>query len=89
MSIWLLRALFFLALEILMIGGVFALDIETLVMPGEVIAGHAKYETDCAACHQAGLQRGRVVDGDHHPLGVFHWRGDLSAVLHATRALWR
>ncbi len=36
-----------------MIGGVFALDIETLVMPGEVIAGHAKYETDCAACHQA------------------------------------
>jgi len=26
-------------------------DIETLVMPGEVIEGHAEIETDCSSCH--------------------------------------
>lgn len=26
-------------------------QIETLVMPGEVIEGHAEYEEDCNACH--------------------------------------
>jgi hypothetical protein len=26
-------------------------QIETLVMPGEVIEGHAEYEEDCSACH--------------------------------------
>jgi len=28
-------------------------DWKTLVMPGPVIAGHAKIEADCASCHQA------------------------------------
>ena len=26
-------------------------QIETLVMPGKVIEGHAEYEEDCNACH--------------------------------------
>ncbi len=29
-----------------------AANIETLIMPGEVIAGHAEYESECARCHQ-------------------------------------
>lgn len=29
-----------------------AQDIETLVMPGEVILGHAEYETECSSCHK-------------------------------------
>ncbi len=29
----------------------FAADIETLLMPGDVIRGHAKVESDCARCH--------------------------------------
>lgn len=29
----------------------FAADIETLFMPGKVIEGHAKWETQCAKCH--------------------------------------
>ena len=32
-------------------GLVQALDIETLLMPGEVIQGHAKLETQCSECH--------------------------------------
>ena len=28
-----------------------AADIETLFMPGELIAGHAKYESECSRCH--------------------------------------
>jgi len=31
----------------------YALDIEKLVMPGEVIEGHAKIEADCDACHKS------------------------------------
>lgn len=29
-----------------------ASDIESLLMPGKVITGHAKYETECTKCHQ-------------------------------------
>lgn len=29
-----------------------AAKIETLIMPGEVIAGHAKVEAECASCHE-------------------------------------
>ncbi|HWS03008.1 MAG TPA: cytochrome c3 family protein [Gammaproteobacteria bacterium] len=29
-----------------------ATKIETLIMPGEVIAGHAEYESECARCHE-------------------------------------
>jgi hypothetical protein len=32
---------------------VHALEIEKLVMPGPVIAAHAKFETDCRSCHVA------------------------------------
>lgn len=28
-------------------------QIETLVMPGDVIEGHAEYEAECSSCHQA------------------------------------
>jgi len=30
---------------------VLAADIEKLMMPGEVISGHAKFESDCSQCH--------------------------------------
>ena len=30
-----------------------ALDIETLVMPDKVVASHAKFESECSACHVA------------------------------------
>ena len=33
-------------------------QIETLVMPGKVIEGHAEYESECASCHQR-FQRGK------------------------------
>lgn len=29
-----------------------AASIESVIMPGEVIQGHAKYETDCSNCHE-------------------------------------
>lgn len=32
----------------------FALEIEKLFMPGEVISGHKKYEEDCKQCHERG-----------------------------------
>jgi hypothetical protein len=40
-------------------------QIETLVMPGEVIEGHAEYEKDCDACHakfKRGEQRTLCLD---------------------------
>jgi hypothetical protein len=30
-----------------------ALDVETLVMPDKVVAGHAEFEAECSACHVA------------------------------------
>lgn len=30
----------------------FATTIETLIMPGEVIEGHAEYESECSQCHE-------------------------------------
>lgn len=33
-------------------GGAMAQSIEKVLMPGEVIEGHAKYEQDCKQCHQ-------------------------------------
>jgi len=39
-------------LAILMAGSAMAASIETLMMPGEVIQGHAKYEEDCIKCHE-------------------------------------
>jgi len=40
-------------------------QIETLVMPGKVIEGHAEYESECALCHQKferGKQRALCLD---------------------------
>ncbi len=34
----------------------FALDIEKLFMPGDVIAGHKKMEPDCKQCHERGRE---------------------------------
>ena len=42
-----------------------AQDIETLVMPGEVIADHADIEADCSSCHamfNKSAQRGLCMD---------------------------
>ena len=47
--------IFLLAATVLMvqgIEGVRAASIESLVMPGEVIEGHAKYEEECKNCHK-------------------------------------
>jgi hypothetical protein len=40
-------------LEGLVMHSAAALDIETLVMPDEVVASHAEFETECSACHAA------------------------------------
>lgn len=47
------------------IGNVFAQDIETLVMPGDVIVGHAELESECSSCHKMfnkGAQNGLCLD---------------------------
>lgn len=41
-----------LAACLLLAGNAAAQSIEKVLMPGEVIAGHAKYEQDCKQCHQ-------------------------------------
>ena len=33
--------------------------LESLVMPGEVIEGHKKYESDCSNCHELFSERGQ------------------------------
>lgn len=38
---------------------VFADAIETLVMPGQVIEGHAKYESECSNCHKVFSKHGQ------------------------------
>jgi len=53
MNRWKSNCLILVMLEIFMLSNAQALDIETLVMPGEVIAGHAKFESECSACHEA------------------------------------
>ena len=40
-----------MTISILTISDAFAQDIETLVMPGEVIAGHVDIEAECSSCH--------------------------------------
>lgn len=39
----------------------FAQDLEALVMPGEVIAGHADLETECSSCHKMFDKDGQKV----------------------------
>lgn len=39
------------AVSLLFMNTVRAADIETLLMPGAVIQGHAKYESECSRCH--------------------------------------
>lgn len=38
-------------MSLLIVTTAHAAEIETLFMPGEVIAGHAKYESECSRCH--------------------------------------
>ncbi|MBK7251161.1 MAG: hypothetical protein IPI06_09900 [Gammaproteobacteria bacterium] len=61
------------AVAVLLPGGVRAASIETLLMPGKVISGHADIETQCSRCHdradrarQSSLCRGchEKVDAD-------------------------
>jgi hypothetical protein len=53
MKKWLFQILNVLLLEALCMSAAVAIDVETLVMPGEVTAPHAKFESDCSACHKA------------------------------------
>ena len=39
-------------MALLLTGNAFAQNIEKVLMPGEVISGHAKYEQQCHQCHQ-------------------------------------
>jgi hypothetical protein len=41
----------FAAMSLLFMNTTRAADIETLLMPGKVISGHAKYESECSLCH--------------------------------------
>jgi len=43
----------FVSMLILRVGNVAAVSLETLVMPGPVIEGHAEFESDCSDCHVA------------------------------------
>jgi hypothetical protein len=70
-------------LATLWLGPVEAASIETLLMPGAVIAGHAKYEQECSRCHdrsdrkaQAGLCRSchTPIDQDIREQRGFHGR---------------
>jgi len=45
------RMLLIVSFALFVAGTVEAASIETLLMPGKVIAGHEKYETDCTKCH--------------------------------------
>jgi hypothetical protein len=52
MSLVIHRKLFLAAaVNLFMITAAHAAEIETLFMPGQVISGHAKYESDCSRCH--------------------------------------
>lgn len=50
MPAWWLRMLAALML-VLASAGAFAQNIETILAPGKLIEGHAKYEDDCSQCH--------------------------------------
>ena len=43
---------FFILAAIFLNSGVNANTLESLVMPGEVISGHKKVETECKSCHE-------------------------------------
>jgi hypothetical protein len=45
--------LMLIVLEALIMSSACALEIETLVMPDEVVASHAKFESECSSCHTA------------------------------------
>jgi hypothetical protein len=45
--------LMLIVLQALIMNSACALEIETLVMPDKVIAGHAKFESECSSCHTA------------------------------------
>jgi len=77
-----MRALLALLLLILA-GAAHGAAIERLVMPGELIRGHAKYEEQCDSCHQKFAERGQNtlcrechdrVDADIKGARGFHGR---------------
>jgi hypothetical protein len=45
------KYLCFIAMSIFSMDVIQAADIETLLMPGKVIEGHAEYESECSRCH--------------------------------------
>ncbi|NOY62285.1 MAG: hypothetical protein GXP10_03860, partial [Gammaproteobacteria bacterium] len=49
----LLPAAVLLAIALLLPNSLHASLLETLMMPGDLIAGHAKYEADCDTCHNS------------------------------------
>jgi hypothetical protein len=70
-------------LGLLLMTTVRAADIETLLMPGEVIAGHAEYETECSKCHTRFSKRSQTrlcrdchedIDADIEAATGFHGR---------------
>jgi len=46
-----IKVLLAAAMNLLLITTAHAAEIETLFMPGELIAGHAEYESECSKCH--------------------------------------
>ncbi len=46
-----IKTFLLIAMSLLTTTALQAADIETLFMPGELIAGHAKYEAECSRCH--------------------------------------
>ncbi len=64
-------------------GPALAASFEELVMPGKVIEGHAKYETECAKCHQPFSKKAQAllcrdchedIDADINDTVGFHGR---------------
>lgn len=54
---------------LLLLGTALGSTLETILMPGELIQGHAKFETDCKTCHEAfskHTQSQRCIDCHDH-----------------------
>jgi len=62
----------FLALALSFAGGVPAQGIESVLSPGKLIAGHAKYEDECSQCHVRFDKAGqsRLCANCHKPVGA-------------------
>lgn len=67
-------------------GSAFAAGIESMVTPGKLVQGHAKYETECSKCHQPFSKKSqsrlcldchKEVDGDIRDNRGFHGRSGV------------